>query len=66
MVLSRLFLNGCQATESSCPGDVITEYDGIALVDMQAVDTFVTALAVSHPSCVTDVRNEEQLVIRFD
>jgi type II secretory pathway component GspD/PulD (secretin) len=48
------------------PGDVITEYDGVALFEMPNIDVFITTLAASQVSYVTVIRNEERLTIRLD
>jgi len=48
------------------PGDVITEYDGVALFEKPNIDVFITALAASQVSYVTVMRNEERLTIRLD
>ena len=48
------------------PGDVITEYDGVALFEMPTIDVFITTLAASQVSYVTVMRNEERLTIRLD
>ena len=48
------------------PGDVITEYDGVALFEMPTIDVFITTLAASQVSEVTVMRNGERLTIRLD
>ena len=48
------------------PGDVITEYDGVALFEMPTIDVFITTLAASQVSVVTVMRNGERLTIRLD
>ena len=48
------------------PGDVITEYDGVALPGMPSIDLFIKMLAASEVSYVTVMRNEERLAIRMD
>ena len=48
------------------PGDVITEYDGVALFEMANIDVFITTLAASQVSYVTVMRNGERLTIRLD
>jgi type II secretory pathway component GspD/PulD (secretin) len=48
------------------PGDVITEYDGVALFEKPNIDVFITTLAASQVSYVTVMRNGERLTIRLD
>ncbi len=48
------------------PGDVITEYDGVPLLDMRTIQGFVEKLAVSEVSSVVVMRNERRISLQLD